>query len=73
MVIDIFFQILLVIVIKEQKGESVAEVFNQLLKERVPKFLWTDKEKMFYNKNVEEILKQYSNKIIFNEEKKFSC
>jgi len=43
------------------------------LKERVPKFLWTGKGKEFYNKNVDEILKQYSIKLYSteNEEKSF--
>jgi len=41
------------------------------LKERVPKFLWTDKGKEFYNKNVDEILMQYNIKLYSteNEEK----
>jgi len=42
-------------------------------KEKIPKFLWTDKGKEFYNKNVDKILKQYSIKLYSteNKEKKF--
>ena len=57
---------------KNKKGEVIAEAFNQIFKEnRVPKYLWTDKGKEFYNKNLKKVLdkrnvKFYSTK---NEEK----
>jgi len=59
MVIDnIFSKYRWIVPLKNKKGESVAKAVKQLLKERVHKFLWTDKGKEFYNKNVDQILKQ---------------
>jgi len=63
MVIDIFSRYGWIVKLKNKKNESVAKAFKQLLKERIPKFLWKDKGKEFYNKNVDEILKQYSIKL----------
>jgi len=50
MVIDIFSKYGWIAPLINKKGESVAKAFKQLLKERFPKFLWTDKGKEFYNK-----------------------
>jgi len=71
MVIDIFSKYGWIVPLKNKKGESVAKAFKQLLKKGVPKFFWTDKVKEFYNKNVDQILKQYNIKLYStkNEEK----
>jgi len=70
-VIDILSKYGWIVPLKNKKGESVAKAFKQLLKEKIPKFLWTDKGKDFYNKNVDQILKQYNIKLYSteNEEK----
>jgi len=44
-VIVIFSKYGWIVPLKNKKGESVAKAFKQLLKERISKFLWTDKEK----------------------------
>jgi len=54
-----FFQLQMnwIVPLKNKKGDYVSKALKQLLKERIPKFLWTDKGKDFFNKNVDEILK----------------
>jgi len=72
MVIDIVSKYRWIVPLKNKKGEYVAKALKQLLKERIPKFLWIDKGKEFYYKNVDEILKQYSIKLYSTENKKKS-
>ena len=58
--------------LKNKKSEIVAKAFNQIFKEnRVPKYLWTDKGKEFYNKNLKEVLDKRNVKLYSteNEEK----
>ena len=66
MVIDIFSKYGWIIPLKNKKGETVAEAFKEIFKERKPEKLWTDKGKEFYNKNVKELVEIYSTE---NEEK----
>jgi len=47
MVINIFSKYVWIVLLQSIKGESVPKAFKQLLKERVPKFLWTYKGKEF--------------------------
>jgi len=51
---------------------TVAEALKNLLKERIPKLLWTDKGKEFYNKNMDEVLKQHGIKLYSTENEKSS-
>jgi len=71
MVIDIFFKYKWIVPLKNKKGDAVAKDLKNLLKERIPKLLWTDKGKEFYNRNVNEVLKQHGIKLYSteNEEK----
>ena len=72
MIINIFFKFGWIVPLKNKKSEIVAKDFNQIFKEnRVPKYLWTDKEKEFYNKNLKEILDKRNVKLYSteNEEK----
>ena len=61
---------------KDKKGETVTEAFKTIFKEgRKPQYLWTDKGKEYYNKNMKELLEKngitlYSNE---NEEKSSVC
>ena len=49
-------------------GWIVAKAFNQIFKEyRVPKYLWTDKGKEFYKKNLKEILDKRNVKLYSTE------
>ena len=58
------------------KGETVTEAFKTIFKEgRKPQYLWTDKGKEYYNKNMRELLEKngitlYSTE---NEEKSSVC
>ena len=72
MIIDIFSKFRWVAPLKNKKSEIVAKAFNQIFKEsRVPKYLWTDKRKEFYNKNLKEVLEKRNVKLYSaeNEEK----
>ena len=57
----------------EKKSEIVTEAFNQIFKEnRVPKYLWTDKGKEFYYKNLKEVLDKRNVKLYSTENEKKS-
>ena len=76
MVLDVFSKYGWIIPLKDKKGETVAEAFKTIFKEgRKPQYLWTDKEKEYYNKHVKELLDK--NKITLysteNEEKSSVC
>ena len=61
---------------KDKKEETVTEAFKTIFKEgRKPQYLWTDKGKQYYNKNMKELLEKngitlYSTE---NEEKSSVC
>ena len=47
--------------LKDKKGETVAEAFNNLFKEgRQLEYLWVDKSKEFYYKHLKDLLNKYS-------------
>ena len=57
MVIDVFSKYGWIVPLKDKKGETVTETFQNIFKEgRKPQFLWTDKGKEFYNKHLKELL-----------------
>ena len=44
---------------EDKKGETVTEAFKTIFKEgRKPQYLWTDKGKEYYNKNMKELLEK---------------
>ena len=59
-VIDVFSKYAWSIPLKDKKGETVTEAFQLIVKnsKRIPKFLWLDKGREFYNKNMDEWLKE---------------
>ena len=60
MVIDIFSKFGWIRVLKNKRGDTVAEAFMSIFEEgRVPKKLWVDKGKEFWNKNVDEVMKKF--------------
>lgn len=62
--------------LKDKKGETVAAAFEKPFKEgRERQFLWVDKGKEFYNKNLKELLAKYGIKMYSteNEEKSSVC
>ena len=65
-----------IIPLKNKTAESVTQAFKTIFKEgRKPQYLWTDKGKEYYNKNMKELLEK--NKITLystqNEEKSSVC
>ena len=56
--IDIFSKYSWVIPLKDKKGITIRNALEKIFKERKPKFLWTDKGKEFYNKQVQDLLNE---------------
>ena len=57
MVLDLFSKYGWIVPLKDKKGETVTEAFKTIFKEgRKPQYLWTDKGKEYYNKNMKELL-----------------
>ena len=76
MVLDLFSKHGWIVPLKDEKGEKVTEAFKTIFKEgRKPQYLWTDKGKEYYNKNMKELLEK--NNITLNstenEEKSSVC
>ena len=60
MVIDVFSKYGWIRPLKDKKGETVTEAFKSIFMEgRKPKYLWADKGKEFYNKNLKEFLDKH--------------
>lgn len=59
-VIDVFSKFAWSIPLKDKKGLTVVQAFKQVVKQsgRIPKHIWVDKGKEFYNKNMDEWLKE---------------
>ena len=59
-VIDVFSKHAWSIPLKDKKGLTVLDGFKQIVKEsdRIPKHIWVDEGKEFYNKNMDEWLKE---------------
>ena len=61
MVIDVFSKYGWIEPLKDKKGETVTEAFKKIFKEgRKPKYPWTDKGKVYYNRNMKELLDKYN-------------
>ena len=59
MVLDLFSKYGWIVPLKDKKGETVTEAFKTIFKEgRKPQYLWTDKGKEYYNKNMRELLEK---------------
>ena len=76
MVLGLFSKYGWIVPLKDKKGETVTEAFKTIFKEgRKPQYLWTDKGKKYYNKNMKELSEKngitlYST---WNEEKSSVC
>ena len=56
MVLDVFSKYGWIIPLKDKKVQSIAEAFKTILTEvHKPQYLWTDKGKEYYNKNMKEL------------------
>ena len=67
-VIDVFSKYGWIIPLKNKTGNAVAIALKYIFKDRMPKKLWVDKGKEFYNKDVKSLIDLYSTE---NDEK--SC
>ena len=67
-VIDVFSKFVWIVALKRKTAQEVANAFLWILKERKPSKIWVDRDRQFYNKNVQKIFQLYSTE---NEEK--SC
>ena len=57
--LDLFSKYGWVVPLKDKKGEIVTEAFKTIFKEgHKPQYLWTDKGKEYYNKNMKELLEK---------------
>ena len=56
--IDIFSKYSWVIPLKDKKGINVKNALQKIFKQRICKFLWTDRGKEFYNKQVQDLLNE---------------
>ena len=76
MLLDLLSKYVWIVPLKDKKGETVTEALKTTFKEgRKPQYLWTDKGKEYYNKNMRELLERnditiYSTE---NEEKSSVC
>ena len=61
--IDIFSKFAWVIPLKDKKGITIKNALEKIFKQRKPKFLWTDKGKEFYNKQVQDLLNENNIKL----------
>ena len=52
-VIDIFSKVVWIIPLKRKTGQEVANAFSRILKKRRPSKIWVDKDREFYNKDIQ--------------------
>jgi hypothetical protein len=59
-VIDVFSKYAWSIPLKDKKGTTVEQAFRRIVEQsdRIPKHIWVDKGKEFYNKNMDEWLRE---------------
>ena len=61
MVIDVFSKYGWIVPLKDKKGETVMIAFQTIFKEgRIPKYIWVDKGKEFYNKHLKYLLEKHN-------------
>ena len=61
--IDIFSKYSWVIPLKDKRGITIKNALEKIFNKRKPKFLWTDKGKEFYNKQVQDLLNENNIKL----------
>ena len=71
MVIDVFSKFGWIRPLKDKRGQSVADAFRSIFRERKPKMLWTDKGSEFFNGIMKDLLHKNGIKLYTteNEEK----
>ena len=74
MVLDLFSKYGWVVPLKNKKGETDAKAFKTIFKEgRKPQYLWTDKGKKYYNKNMKKLLEKNDITLYSTESEEKSC
>ena len=59
MVLDLFSKYGWIVPLKDKKGETVTKAFKTIFKEgRKSQYLWTDKGKEYYDKNMRKLLEK---------------
>lgn len=59
MVLDTFSKYGWIKPLRDKRGEAVTQAFNEIfLDGRKPQYLWVDKGKEFYNKNMQDLLQK---------------
>ena len=71
--IDIFSKYSWVIPLKDKKGINVKNVLEKIFIQRSPKFLWTDRGKEFYNKQVQDLLNENNIKLYSTNNSEIKC
>ena len=71
MVIDVFSKFGWIRPLKDKRGQTVADAFRSIFRERKPKMLWTDKGSEFFNEIMKDLLHKNGVKLYTteNEEK----
>ena len=59
-VIDIFSKFDWIISLKRKTGYELANAFSSMLKERRPSKTWVDRDREFYNEDVQKLVELYS-------------
>ena len=73
MVIDVFSKYGWIVPLKDKKGETVMIAFQTIFKEgRIPKYIWVDKGKGFYNKHLKDLLEKQNITLYSTENEKKS-
>ena len=55
-VIDIYSKFVWIVPLKRKTEQEVANAFSSILKERRPSKTWVDRDREFYNKNVQKLV-----------------
>ena len=72
-VIDIFSKYAWISPLKTKTGIEVTNAFKEIIKERIPKKIWTDKGSEYKNKIFKEFLKQNNIELYHTENEEKSC
>ena len=74
MVLDLFSKYGWIIPLKDKKGETVAGAFKTIFKEgRKPQYLWTDKGKEYYNRQMKDLLQKHNMTLYSTENEEKHC
>ena len=70
MVIDVFSKFGWIRPLKDKRGQTVADAFRSIFRERKPKMLWTDKGSEFFNAIMKDLLHKNGVKIVYHRKRR---